>query len=62
MATPKYDPEELAKYDLTAEEAEGIRRGLEQIDRGETVDLDASTDEILATLEALTRVRERRAG
>ncbi|HEU4533651.1 MAG TPA: hypothetical protein VFS00_06020 [Polyangiaceae bacterium] len=43
--------------ELTAEEAEGIRLALEEVDRGEVVALDAVTDELIAEFEALERVR-----
>ena len=59
---PKYDPDDLAKYDLTEEEADGIRQGMLEIDRGETVDGAESFKRILDELEEMTRIRERRTG
>jgi hypothetical protein len=54
---PTYDPDELAKYDLTEEEAEDLRQGLEEADRGEGVPLAQVRAELLAELEAIARVR-----
>ncbi len=45
-----YDPADLAQYDLTEEEAEGIRQGMLEMDRGETVDGDESFQRILDEL------------
>jgi hypothetical protein len=62
---PEYDPAELAKYDLTEDEAEDLRQGLLEIDRGETVPLAEAHAEIMAELEDELRLqeeRERRAG
>jgi hypothetical protein len=62
MTPPRYDPTELEAMGLTEEEAEDIRQGMEEVDRGETVPLKESFDQIIAELEELTRVRERRTG
>jgi predicted transcriptional regulator len=48
---PKYDPAELAKYDMTEEEAEAVREGLEQIDRGEAVDGKESFARVVPSLK-----------
>jgi hypothetical protein len=57
---PKYDPDELEAAGLTEEEAEGVRQGLLQIDRGETVDGKVSFARLRGVLEQMTRLRERR--
>jgi hypothetical protein len=57
---PQYDPEELSRHDLTEEEAEDLRQGLLEVDRGETVPLAQVRAQMLAMLEA--RARDRRAG
>ena len=41
---PKYDSDDLARYEMTDDEADEIREGLAAIDRGDT----ASMDEVLA--------------
>jgi len=57
---PKYDPADLSKYDLTEEEAEDIRQGMLEIDRGETISLDQLSAEISAELQAELRLQEER--
>ncbi|MBI5513416.1 MAG: hypothetical protein HY909_06575 [Deltaproteobacteria bacterium] len=58
MGTPTpFDPEELAEEGLTEAEAEGLRRAQEALDRGEGVPGDKAFAEILAELQALSRVR-----
>lgn len=59
---PTYDPAELAKYDMTEEEAEAVREGLEELDRGESIPLARAFDELHAELEALLEVQQRRTG
>jgi hypothetical protein len=59
MSTPRptYDPDELSKHDLTEEEAEDLRQGLEEADRGEGIPLAQVRAELLTELEAIARVR-----
>ncbi len=47
---PKYDPDEIARYAMTEDEADEIREGLAAIDRGETVSMDEVWADAMAAL------------
>jgi hypothetical protein len=57
---PKYDPVELAAAGLTEEEAEDLRQGLEEVDRGEGMSGVQFFAELREDLEALAQIEERR--
>jgi hypothetical protein len=54
---PKYDPEDLARYEMTEDEAEEIREGLASIDRGETASMDEVWADAMAAIDAVSKRR-----
>lgn len=54
---PKYDPMELKEFNLTEEQAEGIRHAMLQIDSGETVSGDKFFAQVTQELKALAEIR-----
>ncbi|MEI8254860.1 MAG: hypothetical protein WCJ30_04230 [Deltaproteobacteria bacterium] len=56
-SSTKVDPAELGAAGLTADEAQDIGDGLDEIDRGEVIEGAEALAQTLTELEALSRAR-----